>query len=246
MAHTMWNLGYQDQASKLMAEAESRTHALRNPFAEVSVADLYATLHMIGRDAPRAKAYADTMVRIANEFGFATELISSNIARGWADAWLGDPAGIELLRESMRAWWTIGNNMNRSQECAWLAELYLRFGRNEEADEALDEGLEFGSRTNQGLAESDLYRLKGETDLRLDRSNSSAARWFERAIDVARKRSAKIAELRATICLAQLLAKQGKRKKARAMLTEIYGWFTEGFDTADLKEAKALLDELSQ
>jgi predicted ATPase/DNA-binding winged helix-turn-helix (wHTH) protein len=246
MAHTMWNLGYQDQASKRIGEAESRARVLRNPFAEVSVADLCATIHMIGRDAMRAKAYAGTMARIANEFGFATELISSNIARGWADAWLGDPGGIELLRKSMHAWWAVGNNMNRSQECGWLAELYLRFGRNKEANEALDEGLEFGLRTNQGLAESDLYRLKGETELRLGRSNSgSAARWFVRAIDAAQRRSAKIAELRATVSLARLLAKQRKRDKAHAMLREIYNWFTEGFDTADLKDAKALLDELN-
>jgi predicted ATPase len=94
---------------------------------------------------------------------------------------------------------------------------------------------------------NEIYRLKGEAELQLGHSDiGSAAKWFERAIDAARKRSARIAELRATSNLARLLAKQHMRDKARVMLAEIYDWFTEGFDTPDLKDAKALLDELNR
>jgi predicted ATPase len=90
-----------------------------------------------------------------------------------------------------------------------------------------------------------LYRLKGELLLRRDDSNVAEAQsCFERAIEIARMHSAKSWELRAMMSLARLLAKQGKRNEARRMLAEIYGWFTEGFDTADLKDAKALLAEL--
>ena len=104
----------------------------------------------------------------------------------------------------------------------------------------------FVVRIDEGFAESEIDRLKGEVELRLGRSHlSGAAKWFERAIDTARKRSAKIAELRATASLARLLDRRGKRDEARAMLAEIYNWFTEGFDTPDLIDAKSLLDDLN-
>ena len=137
--------------------------------------------------------------------------------------------------------------MARSWACGAIAELCLKFGRNDEAVAALEEAIGFIARTGEGFAESEIYRLKGEAELQLGRSHfGSAAKWFERAIDVARKRSARIAELRATTNLARLLAKQHKRDEARAMLAEIYNWFTEGYDTADLKDAKALLEELGK
>jgi len=95
------------------------------------------------------------------------------------------------------------------------------------------------------LFEADLYRLRGEFLLMAGRPEKEAEAAFREAITIARQRQAKSFELRATICLARLLARQGRREEARTMLAEIYGWFTEGFDTADLKDAKALLDELN-
>jgi predicted ATPase len=127
-----------------------------------------------------------------------------------------------------------------------VAELCLKFDRSAEAVAALEEAVSIMTRTGEGFAESEIYRLKGEVELQLGRSNfDSAALWFDRAIDAARKRSARIAELRATANLARLLAEQHRGDEARAMLAEIYDWFTEGFDTPDLKNAKALLVELS-
>jgi predicted ATPase len=94
--------------------------------------------------------------------------------------------------------------------------------------------------------EPEMHRLKGELLLKQNSSNGAEAQsCFRRAIEIARKQSAKSFELRATTSLARLLAKQGRRDEARAMLAEIYGWFTEGFGTADLKDAQALLDELN-
>jgi predicted negative regulator of RcsB-dependent stress response len=95
--------------------------------------------------------------------------------------------------------------------------------------------------------EAEIHRLKGELLLKQDDSNATEAQnWFEQAIEIARSQSGKSLELRATLSLARLLVKQAKRDEARAMLAEIYDWFTEGFDTADLKDAKALLDELNR
>ena len=94
--------------------------------------------------------------------------------------------------------------------------------------------------------EAEIDRLRGELLLKQDHSNAAAAqKCFELAIEIARSQSAKSLELRATMSLARLLASQGRRDEARTMLAEIYNWFTEGFETADLKDAQALLDELS-
>jgi predicted ATPase len=101
-------------------------------------------------------------------------------------------------------------------------------------------------RTGLRLNEAELCRLQGELLLKEDESNHAKAQaCFERAIEIARKQSAKSCELRATTSLARLLAREGRHDEARIMLAEIYNWFTEGFDTADLKDAKTLLDELS-
>jgi predicted ATPase len=100
--------------------------------------------------------------------------------------------------------------------------------------------------TGERYYESELHRVKGELLMMQDDSNVARPQsCFQRAIEIARKQSAKSLELRATMSLARLLAKYGKRAEAQTMLAEIYDWFTEGFDTADLKDAKLLLDELS-
>jgi predicted ATPase len=109
----------------------------------------------------------------------------------------------------------------------------------------IDESFPIIERTGQRQHEAEVHRLRGELLLAQDSSNAAhSEKSFRTAIEIARKQRAKSWELRATTSLAQLLAKQGRRDEARAMLAEIYGWFTEGFDTLDLKDAKALLDEL--
>jgi predicted ATPase len=130
--------------------------------------------------------------------------------------------------------------------CLSIAEVDLIAGRRLEGLEAANQGLELAHRTGTEFAAAELHRLKGE--LLLLHGNgaaSEAAQCFRDAIDVARRQSAKSWELRATMSFARLLAKQSRRDEARAMLAEIYNWFTEGFDTADLKDAKELIDELA-
>jgi len=126
-----------------------------------------------------------------------------------------------------------------------LAEVCMAAGRFDESLIALMEALTAANEHEVRFYEPETYRLKGELLSRQDQSNTNEVqRWFELAIETARKQSAKSLELRATTSLARLLASQGRRDEARAMLADIYNWFTEGFDTADLKDAKALLDEL--
>ena len=127
-----------------------------------------------------------------------------------------------------------------------LAEACGEVGRFERGLEALTEALTIADEDEDRYCEAETYRLKGELLLKQNDSNvEQAENCFRRAIEIARKQSAKSWELRATMSLAQrLLAHQDRRDEARAMLTEIYNWFTEGFDTADLKDAKALLEQL--
>ena len=133
---------------------------------------------------------------------------------------------------------------------AFLGIVFVSWAQTGSLDEALgalSEVLQTADEHEIRHYEAEANRLKGELLLRQDRSKAAEAQsCFERAIEIARKQSAKSLELRATLSLSQLLDKQGRREEARAMLADIYGWFTEGFDTADLKDAKALLDELSK
>jgi predicted ATPase len=123
----------------------------------------------------------------------------------------------------------------------------METGRLDDGLSALTEALAAADENEIRFYEAETHRLKGELLLKQEDSNAAEAQsCFQRAIEIARKQSARSLELRATLSFVRLLAKQGRRDEARAMLAEIYGWFTEGFDTADLKDAKALLDELSR
>ena len=135
---------------------------------------------------------------------------------------------------------------------AYLAEGYGLVGRVDEGFAALAEAMALVESTGVCVDEAELNRLKGELTLKRPEAGSNskvqeeAESYFRRALEIAHRQFAKSFELRATTSLARLLAEQGKREQARAMLAEIYGWFTEGFDTRDLKDAKALLAELDQ
>ena len=126
-----------------------------------------------------------------------------------------------------------------------LATSYLIASLPDEALRAVGQALSDNQQTGARMSEAELYRLKGEALIAQTSTEAEARACFEKAIAVARDQEAKSWQLRATMSLARLVAKAGLRDEARAMLGDIYNWFTEGFDTADLKDAKALLDELA-
>ena len=135
--------------------------------------------------------------------------------------------------------------LHRSYFLCVLTEASMEAGRLDDGLSALTQALATADQQEERFYEAEIHRLKGELLLRQDDSNTAEAKTcFRRAIEIARKQSAKSLELRATMSLARLLDKQGYRDEARTILAQIYNWFTEGFDTADLKDAKALLDEL--
>lgn len=126
-----------------------------------------------------------------------------------------------------------------------LAEAYLKAGQIEDGLAALENGLTVMEKTGERFYEAELHRLMGEFLLMKGANDAEAEGHYQKAIDVTKKQSARSLELRSTMSLARLWKKQGKKKEARQRLSEIYNWFTEGFDTQDLKDAKALLKELS-
>ncbi len=140
----------------------------------------------------------------------------------------------------------MGVELTRPYFLCLLADACIKAGRVDDGLSALNEALAAADAHENRSYEAETYRLKGELLLKQDQSNAAEAQsCFQRATEIARKQSAKSWELRATMSLARLLAKQGRRDKASVMLADIYNWFTEGFDTADLKDANALLDEMS-
>ena len=153
--------------------------------------------------------------------------------------------GLALVLQFVQMQLAIGFNLGRPAQLCNLAEIYSAGGRTDEAVTTLTEAFSAVELHGERIWEAEIHRLKGELLLKKDPGSSAEARsCFERAIEIAGKQSAKSLELRATMSLARPLASEGRRDEARTMLAGIYGWFTEGFDTADLKDAKALLNEL--
>ena len=202
---------------------------------------------------------------LAREQGFPYWLALGTTLRGWALVEQGQgEEGIAQIRQGLAAYRATGAELWRSRHLALLAEAYGKAEQAEEGLTALAEALDAVDRTGERMYEAELYRLKGQLTLQKfqvsgstfqvtnpqsltpnPQAEAEAEACFHKAIEIARRQQAKSLELRAVMSLSRLWQQQGKREEARQMLAEVYGWFTEGFDTADLKEAKALLEELA-
>jgi predicted ATPase len=164
--------------------------------------------------------------------------------------------GIKQIHQGLATTRATGAELNRPYHLALLAEAYGKAGQGEEGLPALAEALDLVNKTGERWYEAELHRLKGELTLAQSRVHrppstvhnpqSEAEECFRKAIEIARQQRAKLWELRAVMSLARLWQQQGKKDEARQQLAEIYGWFTEGFDTKDLQEAKALLEDLNR
>ncbi len=167
--------------------------------------------------------------------------------RGWAVAARGQTEeGIAEMRQGLMSFHATGAAAHRSYFLALLAEAYGRTGQAKEGLGVLAEALDWVEKTGERTWEAEIHRLKGELLLVRSAENTSEAEGcFNRAIEVARRQSAKSPELRAAMSLARLWQAAGKTAEARELLAPVYDWFTEGFDTADLKDAKALLEALA-
>jgi class 3 adenylate cyclase/predicted ATPase len=245
-ALTLWHLGYPDQALKRGSEALALAQRLSHPFSLAIAGNLFGVLRQYRREARAAQEAAESVVALSTERGFTLWLALATGLRGWAMAQQGrHEQGIAQIQEGLAAFRATGAELRRPYLLCLLIEACMETGRLDYGLGALTEALAAADQHENRAFEAEAHRLKGELLLKKNNSTAGEAQsCYERAIEIARRQSAKSWELRATISLARLLAKQGKCDEARALLGDIYGWFTEGLETADLKDAKALLDEL--
>jgi predicted ATPase len=199
------------------------------------------------RDGPALIRQAEQGMNLASEQGMTPFARISELLRGWARMECGDveEGAAQVRRVLARARTRKKPAVMMSYYLILLADAYARVGDHREGLAVLAEASDIMEDTDERLWEAELHRLKGELLLRVEGAERGGAeRWLRRAVTVARQQEARLLELRAATSLARLWAEQGNGQKARDLLTPIYNGFTEGFETADLKEAKALLEAL--
>jgi predicted ATPase len=252
---SLFLLGYPDRALQKIREALTLTRELTHANSMAFASFFTIWVHAFRREYTEAREQAETVIALATEQGLPVWLALGTIAQGWVLVEQGKgEAGIAALQQGLAAYRGTGGAQLYTAWLAMLAEAYGKLGQNEDGLSSLAEALEFVDRTGECFYEAEVYRLKGELTLQtsVQSRESSVQRereaetYFLKAIEIARRQQAKSLELRATTSLARLWQPQGKKQEAHVLLSEIYGWFTEGFDTKDLQEAKALLDELAE
>jgi DNA-binding SARP family transcriptional activator/predicted ATPase len=251
----LWCLGYPEQALRQSQQALALARQLGHDFSLADVLCFGGCLfNEMRQDAAALKGNAEELMRLSKEIGFPVWLGTGTYHRGAALTMLGQvEEGMAQMRAGMAARQSRGVRCYSPGTLGSLAEAQAKAGHPEEGLATLAKALTVVEQTGERHWEAELYRLKGEL-LRAKRGEraqgdeAEAEASFHKAIEVARRQQAKSWELRATVSLCRLWHSQGSQGRvdeARQMLAEIYGWFTEGFDTIDLKEAKVLLEELS-
>jgi predicted ATPase len=238
-------LGFLDQALARSdaAIAEARRQAHLPTFADTLVGGTRLLL-LIGGDAALDDRTSE-LLAVAVEQSFPYWIAAGRIFRGWLCVKISDVTeGMALLRDGIAAYRASGQEAWMPHYIALLAKACEIAGQIEEASAALDDAMQTVERTGERWFEAELHRQKGQLMLRQGRSEA-AEELYGKALSIAREQEAKLWELRATASLARLRRDQGRSAEARDLLAPVYDWFTEGFDTPDLKEAKTLLDELS-
>jgi class 3 adenylate cyclase/predicted ATPase len=263
VALALWCLGYPEQALQKSREALRLARELEHPFSTGWVLVSAAWLHHLRHEPQEVKRLAETLTAHSQDQGFQIWLLWGTILHGWALAMQGqEERGIAEIRQGMASWQAIGAEQLWPSFFALLAEAYGKVGQAEEGLTVLAEALVRVNKTGERLSEAELYRLKGELTLQKFQVSSStfqapntqplapsthaeaeAEACFLKAIEIARQQQAKSLELRAAVSLVRLWQQRGKEENARQLLADLYSWFTEGFDTKDLQEARALLEE---
>jgi tetratricopeptide (TPR) repeat protein len=262
-AMALWLLGYPDQALQRSYEGLTLAQESSHPFSVVLALQWTARLHRVRREGHAAQEQAEAQITLSAEHGFPNYLAWGTIERGWALAEQGQgEEGIAQICQGLAA------QARRPAYLVILAAAYEKTGLAAEGIRVAAEALAMADKSGERFYDPELYRLKGELLLRQlkiteakgksqkskipstqhltpsTQAEAEAEACFLKAIDIARKQQAKSLELRATMSLARLWQSRGKVKQAHKVLSKIYHWFTEGFDTKDLQEAKALLEEL--
>jgi predicted ATPase len=245
-AVTLWCLGYPDQALQSVQAARRLADELSNPFDAARALYFGALTHLCRREVTPTLEVAKALMALCSEHGFALLLHGGMILHGWGLANQGRaPEGIAQLRQGLAGWQATGAVSHRPYHLGLLAESLAREGHVREGLTTLAQAVGLCTDSGERFLEAELHRLLGELSLLGAEAGSSgwgaADACFRQALDVARAQQAKSLELRAAMSLGRFYQRQGRQAEARSLLTETYGWFREGFDLPDLKEAKALL-----
>jgi predicted ATPase len=244
VARALWILGYPDQALHRSREALALAQTLSHPFSLAFALILTITLHHLRREVQTVLAQTETLTTLSTKQGFPQGVANGMWYRGWALTMHGHmDEGITLIRQGEAAHRALGIEVSRPYMLAVLADALGKAGDVDNGLRVLTEALALVERRGTRVYEAELYRIKGEL-LLAQAAAYAAATCFQQALAIARHQQARSWELRTAMSLCRLWRQQGKRAEARELLAPVYSWFTEGFDTPDLQEAKTLLDEL--
>jgi class 3 adenylate cyclase/tetratricopeptide (TPR) repeat protein len=241
LSYVLIPLGFLDQARARMNEAlaEARRLGHAHTLAQVLTAACreFSTPYETQR-------YAEEAMALSIEHGFPFWLAIANARLGWALTLLGRAQeGVALMTKGVSMCRATGNALNMTWILTLLAEAHARLGQSVEGLNCLTEAAQIIESTDLRIMENDVYRVQGDL-LNSTGDWAAAEQSYRQALTISQRQGAKFFELRAAMSMARLWRDQGRRDQARDLLAPVYGWFTEGFDTIDLKEAKALLDEL--
>ncbi len=244
--YTLWLLGYPDQALARAQEGLALAIELDHPFSYAAALVYASGVWQFRREGQDVYDHAEAAVTLSTEQGFSHWLAYGTFLRGWALTVRGQgEEGLRQMRQGLTDYRTSGAEVNVPAFLTLLAEGYGSLDQVEVGLDALKQGWEVMERTGEPWWQAEMYRLQGELRLHQILSDVAEAEGsFHQALDMARQQQAKSLELRAATSLAKLWQQQDKRQEAYDLLSPVYGWFTEGFDTADLQDAQTLLDEL--
>lgn len=249
----LWCLGYPDQAAEQSQKMLVAVRRIDHPFTLTVALATDSLFHLLRRDVKAIEERGKEIARLAGEKGFLFFVGVGLFKIGWALAQQGQvEEGIAKIHQALNIYQASGVKFTLTDLLGSLAEAYGLSGQTEKGLEFMSDALAEVERGGERYYEAELYRLKGELLLRDSRTEDrkkvekKAKACFLQSLAIARQQKAKSFELRTAISLSLLLQKQGKGSEARTLLKDIYGWFTEGFDTPDLKAAKSLIEELSK
>jgi predicted ATPase len=266
-AWAFWFLGQPDQAADRIQEALTLARELSEPLSLAHALLFAAILHQLRREEHLAQEHADAAFAVSSEHGLALYQAMATVMQGWALFKQGrHEEAIEQMRQGLAALQATGTELVRPHFLGLLAEALGKNGQAEEGLSLLEEALAVAQRGGERYYEAELYRLKGEALLiqaagqgfsraaivgkaAIEDEPTTVAQaeaCFNQSIEIAQRQKAKSCELRAVMSMARLYQNQSKQKEARTLLARTYNRFTEGFATTDLREAKALLDELPE
>jgi len=245
---SLWRLGYPELALNALREMEILSNSLSHPPSTALFLVAACRLYCLLREPQKTQEYAEALLTFSTEHGFAQWITAGTIFQGWALVESkGGESKIEQIRKGLNGWQAIGIELAHPFFRGLIAEGCIKVGLIEKGLEEINAALQKVEQSGEPESESTLHQLKGELILmQRNMDKKMAEGCFLKALEIAREQRAKLPELQVTVSLCRLWQAQGRKEEARRLLSEIYNWFTEGFETADLKDAEALFKDLSK